>query len=121
VIVGIGGIEEIGGEIGTEAIGGEFLAVVRRRGDGGMIGEGGTGTEGGIGGTGGISDCVVAVVIIGMGLRVGGMAGMVQVGGTSAGGKVGEGKGPVVVCGSGVVGEEKGLVGWVGRGGESRL
>ena len=44
---------------------------------------------GGIGGIGGISDGVVAAVIIGMGLRVGGMAGMVLVGAINDGGRVG--------------------------------
>jgi hypothetical protein len=48
-----------------------------------------TGTEEGIGGIGGISDGVVAAVIIGMGLRVVGIAGMVPVGEISDGGRLG--------------------------------
>lgn len=83
VIGGIGGIGEIGTEeTGTEGTGAGVLAVVRRRGDGGMIV---TGTEEGI-----TSDGVVAAVIIGTGLRVVGIAaGMVPVEETSGGGRFG--------------------------------
>lgn len=85
VIGGIVGIEERKGGIETEVTGGGALAVVRLRGDEGMI-VAGTVTEE-IGGIGGISEGVAAAVIIGTGLQVMEIADMVPVEETNDGGR----------------------------------